>query len=169
MILVDVFDRNSPNKTRRVYAILDDQSNASLISNELADLLEIKAPREMYHLTTCSGYKNEKYGRRVSILSARSVDGIAMKLHSLIECDSIPGDTHEIPTPEMARKFHHLRGIASQIPSVDEDAGIHQLLGRDATEFLKVREFRKESNGSPMGTKASTRVDNLRSDVPRQR
>ena len=38
------------------------------------------------------------------------------KLPTLVECDHIPQDKHEIPTPQMARSFPHLQEIAEQVP-----------------------------------------------------
>ena len=74
---------------------------------------------------------------------------MASDLPTLVECDSIPQDKREIPTPEMARRFPHLRGIADEIPPFDSDANIHLLIGRDAPELLKVREFRNRPSGAP--------------------
>ncbi|KAK3731876.1 hypothetical protein QZH41_000340 [Actinostola sp. cb2023] len=97
IVLVEAFNKARPNSPYRVYAIIDEQSNASLISTELADQLG------------AAGAK-----------------------------DSIPQDKREIPTPEVARRFRHLRDIASEIPPLDENADIHLLIGRDAPELLKV-------------------------------
>lgn len=55
-----------------------------------------------------------------------------------MECDNLAGDKGEIPTPEVARKFPHLKTIANEIPPKDESADVHILLGRDAAELLKV-------------------------------
>ena len=65
-VLVDVFNKASPDHTRRVYAIIDEQSNCSMISSELADEFGADGPKEKYYLSTCSREKEEKYGRRVS-------------------------------------------------------------------------------------------------------
>lgn len=72
----------------------------------------------------------------------KSLNGTESELPTLIECNSIPRDKEEIPTPEMARTFPHLSDIANQIPQLDENAAIHLLIGRDAPELLKVRDFR---------------------------
>ena len=55
----------------------------------------------------------------------------------------------------MARRFPHLHEIASEIPPLDPNADIHLLLGRDAPELLKVREFRNGPKGSPWAQKLS--------------
>ena len=67
----------------------------------------------------------------------------------MIECERILKDKHEIPIPEMARRFSRLERMANEIPSFDNAANIHQLIGRDAPELLKVREFRNGLSGTP--------------------
>lgn len=134
---------------RRVYAIVDEQSNSSLISNELADELGVPGPQEKYYLSTCTSEKEIKYGRRVANVSIQSPSGTAFDLLTLIECDSIPQDKREIPTSEMARRFPHLQEIANEIPPFDSNADVHLLIGRDAPELLKVREFRNGPRGAP--------------------
>ena len=108
LLLVDVFSKEKPHEARRVYAIIDEQSNSSLISSELADELGAVGPEEKYYLTTCSGAKETKYGRRVTDTVIQSLGGAASDLPTLIECGDIPQDKREIPTPEMARRFSHL-------------------------------------------------------------
>jgi len=43
---------------------------------------------------------------------------------------------HEIPTPDMARRFPHLQDITNEIPPLDQTANIHLLIGRDVPELL---------------------------------
>ena len=149
VLLVDVFSKDRPDVVRCVYAIIDEQSNSSLISSELADELGILGPQEKYYLSTCTSEKEVKYGRRVTNVSIQSPSGAAADLPTLIECDGIPQDKREIPTPEMARRFSHLEDIADEIPPFDSNTNIHLLIGRDAPELLKVREFRNGPKGAP--------------------
>ena len=149
ILLVDVFLKDKPDFVRRVYAIIDEQSNSSLISSELADELGVLGLQEKYYLSTCTSEKEVKYGRRAANVSVQSPKGTASDLPTLIECDSIPQGKREIPTPEMARKFPHLQEIANEIPPFDGNADIHLLIGRDALELLKVREFRNRPEEAP--------------------
>ncbi|KAL0172932.1 hypothetical protein M9458_033243, partial [Cirrhinus mrigala] len=57
-------------------------------------------------------------------------------LPTLIECDNIPDDRSEIPTPQVALHHPHLKVIAGQIPEIDPDAPIMMLLGRDIIKVL---------------------------------
>ena len=153
IVLLDVFPEKRPDLTHRVYAVIDDQSNASMISPSLADKLGANGPREKFLLSTCSAEKELKYGRRVPSLIVRSIAGEQSTLPILVECDQIPRDKSEIPTPEIAREFSHLKGIADQIPPLDQDANIELLIGRDAPELLKVRDFRNGPKGAPWAQK----------------
>ena len=85
----------------------------------------------------------------------QSISGATANLPTLIECGNIPQDKREIPTPEMARRFPHLQEIANEIPPLDETANIHLLIGRDAPELLKVREFRNGPKGTPWAQRLS--------------
>ena len=79
----------------------------------------------------------------------RSLSGSEFLLPTLTECDTIPQDKSEIPTPDMAKSFPHLIDIAQEIPSPNESAKIQLLIGQDAPELLKVREFRNGPRGAP--------------------
>ncbi|KAK3733045.1 hypothetical protein QZH41_000591 [Actinostola sp. cb2023] len=62
-------------------------------------------------------------------------------------------DKAEIPTPEIAGRFSHLRDIVQDIPPLDDQAKIHLLIGRDAPELLKVRAFKNGPRGAPWAQK----------------
>ncbi|CAB4033032.1 PREDICTED: uncharacterized protein LOC107357656 [Paramuricea clavata] len=145
-------DRNvccsKTDRRRRVYTIVDEQSNTSMISPELADGLGISGPKEKYLLSTCSGSKETRFGRRVPGLMVTPVKGKPLELPTLIECDNIPKDKSEIPSPEFAMKYTHLLSIADEIPSLDSRAEVQLLIGRNAPELLKVRAFCNGPNGT---------------------
>ena len=126
-----------------------------MITSELADELGVTGPEEKYYLTTSSGEQEGKYGRRVTGVVLKSLKETESELPTLIECNNIPRDKQEIPTPEMARRFPHLSDIANEIPQLDENAEIHLLIGRNAPELLKVREFRNAPKGAPWAQKTS--------------
>ena len=128
IVLVDVLCENRPQQSHRTYAIIDDQSNASMITPNLANRLGATGPIVKYFLTTCSGGREEKSGRRISGVVLRSLTGIIAKLPQLVECTNIPEDKREIKTPEMARQFSHLKEIADEIPPYDPKASVEILI-----------------------------------------
>ena len=62
IVLVDIHTKAKPNFCKRVYAIMNDQSNTSLVSSELSDDMGAKGPSEKYFLSTCYGNNQVKYG-----------------------------------------------------------------------------------------------------------
>lgn len=68
------------------------------------------------------------------------MDGkVSMPLPTLTECNQIPDNRKEIPTPEAAAHHPHLKSVASLIPPLDPSAEILLLLGRDIIRAHKVR------------------------------
>ena len=122
-LLVDNNSRRNPHLTKRIYAIVDKQSNSSLVTSKLPDDLGVDKPLEKYFLSMCRGGKEEKCSRRVAGVTVHSLSGAEFAVPTLTKCDTIPQDKREIPTPDMARSFSYLKAIAH-----NETAKIHLLL-----------------------------------------
>ena len=166
LVLVDVVSKERPESICRVYAIIDDQSNASLITSDLADELGATGPEEKYYLTTCSGEKEAKYGRRVTGVVLKSLNAKESELPTLIECNNVPRDKQEILTPDMARKFSHLSNIANEIPQFDEVPKFTCLSDETLRSCLK-GESSERALRSPVDAEDNVRLDNNGTDVPR--
>ena len=81
------------------------------------------------------------------------MNGVSKQLPTLVECDNIPTEKHEIPTTESVKQYDHLRDIAGEIPPLDTKAQVQLLIGRDAPEIMKVREVRNGPKGAPWAHK----------------
>lgn len=128
--LADVYVQSAPNDRIRTYVIIHDQSNYSLARAKLFEKLNIKGMATAYALKTCSGTKQTQ-GRRAEGLVIESLDKrVKYQLPTVTECDEIPNNCEEIPTPEIARVHPHLRQIADEIPRLDKEAEILLLVGR---------------------------------------
>lgn len=80
---------------------------------------------------------------------AESLDGTtSLMLPTLIECNHMPDDQLEIPTPSAAQ-HHTLKSIAHRIPYLDPEAQILLLLGHDILQLHKVREQRNGPHSAP--------------------
>lgn len=121
---VTVYPTGKREEARKMYAVIDEQSNKSLAKSEFFRLFNITASSDPYTLKTCSGVTTAM-GRRATNFMTESQDGrIQLPLPNLTECDMIPDDRKEIPSPEVARHHPHLQRIADKIPPVDPDAPI---------------------------------------------
>ncbi|XP_051810196.1 uncharacterized protein LOC127535700 [Acanthochromis polyacanthus] len=122
-----------------VYVVLDEQSNKSLARIELFELFGMAEGTTAYTLKTCSGV-TETTGRRANNFIVESLDGkTQIPLPTLIECDMLPDDMSEIPTPEIAKHYAHLKRVVDKIPAQDPQAAILILLGQDIPRVHKVR------------------------------
>ncbi|KAK3096719.1 hypothetical protein FSP39_002652 [Pinctada imbricata] len=139
-LLVKVFPSGQPEKAVKVYAIIDEQSNRTLVRSELLDQLGERSEALPYTLTSCTG-STTVTGRRAEGYTIQSLDGSStMDLPDMIECSEIPNDRSEIATPEVANLHTHLRCIADRIPELDPNAGIHLLIGRDLGEAHQIEQ-----------------------------
>ena len=146
--LANVYAETTPTEKIRAYVIIDDQSNYSLARGELFQKLHIKGSPVAYTLKTCFGEKQEK-GRRAQGLVFESLDQrVCYQLPTLTECNEIPNNREEIPTPEVAQAHPHLQQIADKIPDLDKHAEILLLIGQDVPPLHKVHESR---NGPTLG------------------
>lgn len=142
--LVKVFPKGHPENAVKMYAMLDDQSNRSPARSTFFDLFNINSKASPYSLKTCAGLI-ECSGRKANGYQIEASNGgINLALQTLIECDEIPNNRDEIPTPEAALHQPPLKHIASEIPALDPEAHILLLLGRD---ILRVHKVRKQING----------------------
>lgn len=143
---MNIYHKDQTEKTLKAYAILDDQSNRSLAKSELFNLFEIKGEAHPYTLGTCSG-TTEVSGRRAHGLMVSSLKvNLQLPLPTLVECNQIPANREEIPTPAAAFHHPHLKVIANEIPPLDKDAQILLLLGRD---ILRVHKVHRQVSGPP--------------------
>lgn len=133
-LAVNIYKTGNPERSTKVYAMLDEHCNRSLISPEVLDTLGIHTAETQYTLTSCSG-SYQTAGRIAHNLTIQSLDkDYNLELPTVIECPEIPNDVTEIPTPDVAQHFPHLQGIANMIPPYDPDVPIGLLIGRDVTE-----------------------------------
>lgn len=144
--LAKVYHKGSPDRAIKAYIVLDDQSNRSLATSSFFDLFNVQSKPYPYLLRTCSGTE-ETFGRRAEDFMVKALDGkVTIPLPPLIECNDLPDNRAEIPTPNAALHQPHLVKVAEHIPELDPTAEILLLLGRDVIRVHKVRE---QVNGPP--------------------
>jgi hypothetical protein len=83
--------------------MLDDQSNRSLARSAFFDLFKVNSRSEEYIMSSCSG-KMTTFVRRAFEFVVESCSGeLSLELPTLIECDNLPDNRHEIPTSDVAK------------------------------------------------------------------
>lgn len=139
--LVQVFPEGQQERSVKMYAILDNQSNCSLACPEFFELFGIEGSPLTYCMRTCASL-TQMLGRKAVGFQIEPVGGgPCLDLSPLIECDEIVFNRDEIPTPEVAFAHSHLKHLAPLIPKHDPDAQIAVLLGK------QVHKARQQVNG----------------------
>lgn len=113
ILLVKVYPDERPDQARKLYALIDDQSNRSLATSNFFHIFGEDGPDNEYILSSCTG-KFTTSGRFASNYTVESLDGSCiLKLPTLIECNDIPNNRHEIPFPHIASSYPLLASIAT--------------------------------------------------------
>ncbi|XP_061663174.1 uncharacterized protein LOC133493623 [Syngnathoides biaculeatus] len=147
--LVQVFPQGQRERSIKMYAILDDQSNRSLARSEFFKLFDIQGDHTPYLMRTCAG-TTEMTGRKAVGFQIEALNGeVCLDLPPLIECNEVTSNRSEIPSPEIAHSHAHLRSMAPHIPKIDLKAQILILLGRDLIQVHKVRDQIKGPHNAP--------------------
>ncbi|XP_033745498.1 uncharacterized protein LOC117331014 [Pecten maximus] len=150
ILMLKVYPKLKPESAQCIYAIIDDQSNRSLATTDFFENFSEDGPESEYVLSSCAGVFAAS-GRRATGYVAESADGlVTLDMPSLIECNEIPHDLEEIPTPEIAMHYDHLRDIAADIPPLYKDTRIMLLIGRDLIDAHRVLDQRIGPSGSPI-------------------
>lgn len=151
-ILVRVYPVNQPEKSLSVYALIDDQSTHTLARTELFDALDIPMSSvTTYSLKSCAG-TFQRSGRQASGLVVESNNGSCrLLLPRVTECEQIPEEESEIPTPDIVKFHSHLSGV--DIPPLNQKAQVLLLIGRDLPEAHHIEDQRTGPRGTPFAQK----------------
>nr|XP_022331795.1 uncharacterized protein LOC111129629 [Crassostrea virginica] len=153
VVPVRVYPSEKKEHSIQMYAIVDEQSNRTLARSEFFDLFDVQNESQPYTLFSCSG-RSTCSGRRAHDFVIEATDGsYQLNIPTIIECDDIPNNRQEIPTPEVANAYPHLSEIASELHPLEKDMEILLLIGRDLGEAHHVLEQRIGPPHSPYAQK----------------
>ncbi|XP_052451785.1 uncharacterized protein LOC128013112 [Carassius gibelio] len=127
---VIVYPAGQRDKAMKTYIVLDEQSNKSLGRTEFFEHFGIQGAGSRYTLKTQDSGVVDTAGRHANNFIVESVEGnIHIPLPTLIECDMLPDNRSEIPSPELARHHPHIEHLADKIPPLDANVSILLVLG----------------------------------------
>ena len=130
MILPVRIRSNRSPKEIVCYCIIDEQSNACFMSDELRELLE--CPGVDTNLTISTVLKSN------AVISCKRVDNLEVLSFNKDECvklppvytrECIPASDSQIPRPEVPRKWPHLEPISDEIFPFQPKAKVSLLIG----------------------------------------
>ena len=135
----------------RTYALLDTMSFLTFVSNTIGDQLKADKLDTMLSLNTMTSKNELVHSQAIRGLRVRPVDSQQyLSLPLAYTTDNLSANPETIPTPEIARKYKHLEGIAEQLHPPQEDCTAGLLIGYDCAQALMPLEIIR---GSPYAVK----------------
>ena len=137
-VLIEASSVDNPTVIQRLYCIIDDQSNCSLIDKSLVNSLGLSAEDYAYTLKTVKGVESKERGKLVSGLIIRKVGSsnwIGVK--SCVTNSYIPNVKSEVATKSIVRGNAEIQKFANQFHEIDDKAQVLLLLGRDVEEAMQ--------------------------------
>ena len=156
-MIVPVWVRHGsyPDKEFLQYAILDDQSNVSFVSRTLCDKLKIAGPTTELLLTTVQDSKVRIQSSRIQGLEVSDyLHQNHVKLPMMFRRDNLPATRSQIPRPEVAVKWDHLRMIADKMMPYSPDIEISLLIGNNCPKVVRPREVLVGGEDDPYGQRS---------------
>ena len=132
--------KQNPDKEILVYCILDDQSNTCFISNKLRSQLKLTGHDTTLSLSTMD--RNQSYiaCKKVVDLEIVSFDRkTCIPLSAAFTRGHIPASRSQIPKPEIARQWDHLKDVANEIYPYHAEADIAILIGNNVPKATRPR------------------------------
>ena len=131
IVLLEVFHQDNPSAKVPTYAVLDDQSTDVFIAFSLLKQLGVQGQDLNLEINTITG-TNSVRTQKVNGLHIQDMDSLhkSNKVPFAYSQEKIPASQEDIATPEIARSWKHLEGIAHHIHH-HTDIKIGLLIGRN--------------------------------------
>ena len=141
---------NNPPNQKLVYALLDDQSDTTFISKEVLDYLQVNGPKTQLSLSTMHAENELVRSERIKGLEVSDINhSTSIKLPTTFSCETIPAKRQQIPCPEMANSWLHLKPIAHHLIPLRNDIPVGILIGSNCSQAIMPREVIPGNQNEP--------------------
>ena len=131
------------------YALLDEQSDACFVKEDLLRGLDVTGAEVELKLSTVLAEKVIK-SRRIEGLVVRGYNqDMEIPLPKTYSRTLIPARESQIPRPESALNWPHLQKIAEKIMSLNNDVEVGLLIGLNCSHAIKPLEVIPEKEDDP--------------------
>ena len=142
-VLVELTMEDMPQKSMMAYAIIDEQSNTTLVDDRVVEYFGKEFPTQEFSIKFASqDCEMATSGKVVSGLKIRGVnEQEVITISEALSCPNIADTTKEVATPSKVRNHPYISQFAKYFPEFNDDAKVLILLGRNcgramATECL---------------------------------
>ena len=152
IVPVWISSHDNPHYERLTYALLDSQSNATFITENLREELKVDGVESNLLLSTVQEENKVVKCRKLKGLKITYLKReVTIELPKVFTREAIPCKPSRIPKLEVAMQWKHLKVIAKEIMPYREDVKVGLLIGTDCTKAIKPREVIPGSDKDPYG------------------
>ena len=141
IVPVVLYHKDNPSNEVKTYALLDDASDTTFITNKLKNEIGIEGVSTSLNLCTIHGREVVPVSRVDGLVVERPDRRAKVDLPKAYARDSIPSRKDQIPTPEIADKWPHLKKIKEKISPLNESLNVGVLIGSNCPKAIKPREI----------------------------
>ena len=131
--------KKKPEHKIEIYAVIDDQSDTCFITDEVREELGLQGPEILLELGTMHAVETVETQKIEGLVVSHNKQEMEIPLPKCYSRQQIPVQRDQIPRPEIAKKWKHLRQIAEEIPSYKEDLPVGILIGNNCIQAIKPR------------------------------
>ena len=147
---------SNPRAKRLVYALLDDQSDTTFVTDTVLNHLGVSGPETNLLLSTMHATDELIKSRKIGGLIVQDFKRqVTLQLPKAFSREIIPAKRSHIPRPESALQWPHLEKIAAQIAPYQNDAEIGILIGSDCPRAIMPREIIPGEGDSPYALRSN--------------
>ena len=132
--------KQMPEKVVQVYAILDEASDITFVKTSVMHGLGIEGTKTSLQLNTMLGRQQIDVNRIEGLIVKRLDEQVEIELPKTYSRDNIPSRCDQIPTPDIADKWKHLKKIKDKLLPYQKDAEVGLLIGCNCPRALKPKE-----------------------------
>ncbi|XP_022790960.1 uncharacterized protein LOC111330383 [Stylophora pistillata] len=137
IIQVILFHKNNPEKTAKVYALLDDASDTTFVTTQVQHKLGINGVQTSLDLSTMFGRQRIAVKRIDGLVVERLDKRTEVELPKTYARQTIPSRRDQILRPETVTSWPHLKRIEGKIPPYDDDVAIGLLIACNCPRAIK--------------------------------
>ena len=142
-----------PERKELVYALLDNQSDACFIRDDILQKLNISGPDVQLKLSTVMG-EDLVTSKKINDLIVRGInEEIEVSLPRTYSRDEIPAKRSQIPRPDSVSGWSHLQRIANNLMPYQHDVDL--LIGANCTKAIKPREVIPGADDDPYAVRTT--------------
>ena len=143
-----------PEEAVLTYALIDSQSNATFITEQLRKSLMVDGVESRLHLSTMhKGYEMIQWKKVQGLAVTDLKKQASIPLPRVYTRNTIPYKPSQIPKPEVALQWDNLSCIAQELMPYRGDLEVSLLIGTNCPKAIKPRQVIPGADNDPYGIK----------------